>query len=319
MKKYTHAWIAFKAMERLNNAQLSPEDRDYANFLIDWFGDHKDGVITGAWYPDEVIVDNGTSHIMKYVPRNGDSTVPFGALPAGSLLQKIGKKSPLMNKAFSIDPKYNLPERCEALSHSVIDNFKIQQHEDKGSALAPTDHHVALLLFMLTHYIADAHMPLHCDARPGEVSGFDLHDAIEQSWENEVVKIYKIDIGNQRFIYEDNGQPLRVDLPFYATSILKTVDDELAKRDFNVDYGKGSSDVLDYMYTVSRYSFLHSYTYLPSGFKPAQLDQTTLQLTDGSGLTFREMSLNSLSDAVDAVARVWLHVVRRFIKWERSA
>jgi hypothetical protein len=41
----------------------------------------------------------------------------------------------------------------------------MQESEDKGSPISPTDNHVATLFFMLSHYIADAHMPLHCDNR----------------------------------------------------------------------------------------------------------------------------------------------------------
>jgi hypothetical protein len=36
-------------------------------------------------------------------------------------------------------------------------------------------------------------------------------------------------------------------------------------------------------------------------------------------MTFREMSLASLSDAVDAVARVWLRDLRRYMKWTNEA
>ena len=49
MKKYTHAWIAFKAIERLKNADLNDTNRNYADFLIGWFENHKDGVIRGSW------------------------------------------------------------------------------------------------------------------------------------------------------------------------------------------------------------------------------------------------------------------------------
>jgi hypothetical protein len=318
MKKFTHAWIAFKAIERLKTAELKPADRKYADFLINWFENHKDGVIRGAWYPDTVIVDNGISHIMKYVLQNEPSFTPFGSLPKTSLLFKNGKASALIQRGLSIDKKYNLPERCEALSHAVIDNFKIQQCEEKGSSLTPTDNHIALLIFMLSHYIADAHMPLHCDNRPGTLDHFNLHDAIEQVWEVEVVRFYAVDRPNQRFLYNPAGFPLLKEEPSYADSILKSVEDELMQQKFQVGYGTGNKNVLEYMHTVCRYSCLLSYTYLPQGFTQDQLDQQTLQLMDHAGLPFREMSRISLSDAVDAVARIWLHDVRRYIKWKRE-
>ena len=319
MKKYTHAWIAFKAVERLQKVSLTDENKKFADFLIAWFENHKDGVIRGAWYPDEVIVDNSTSHIMKYVPGSADAADLFRALPATSLLYKNGKDSPLRKKDYTIDKKYNLPERCEALSHSVIDNLKIQQREDKGSPLTPTDNHIALILFMLSHYVADAHMPLHCDDRPGDVAGIDLHGAIENAWEVEVVQFYDIDRYNQRFHYNPDGFPLLKQDPCYAGSILKSVEDELAKREFQIGYGQGNDSVLEYMHAVSQYSYLLSYSYLPQGFDPAELDtKKTLQMKNGAGLSFKAMSLIALADAVDSVARVWLRDLRRFKRWEKE-
>ena len=38
----------------------------------------------------------------------------------------------------------------------MIDNLKMQETELKGSPISPTDNHVAVLLFMLSHYVADA-------------------------------------------------------------------------------------------------------------------------------------------------------------------
>ena len=235
MKKFAHAWIAFKAVERLQNAVLDPKDQPYAKSLIDIFMNYRDGVIDGAWYPDLVFKDNSTSHIMKYSPV--DSAAPAGAFPAlqkTSLLMQAGKDSPLYGKAFKADARCNLPERCESLSHSVIDNLKIQEYEEKGSPLTPTGNHIALILFMLSHYIADAHMPMHCDKRPAEIGAFDLHCAVEKKWDEEVVRFYDVDRANARFRYAPDGMPrLRDNLPAngpqYADSILKEVCDKIGR------------------------------------------------------------------------------------------
>ena len=53
MKQYTHAWIAFKAVERLESAPLPDEDRAFADGFIRWAKSRKDGVIIGAWYPQD--------------------------------------------------------------------------------------------------------------------------------------------------------------------------------------------------------------------------------------------------------------------------
>lgn len=321
MKKFTHAWIAFKAIQRLRDAQLTDENRAFADILIRYFSDHKDGVIRGAWYPDTVIVDNGTSHVMKYVPVAAPpgSPVPamdFRVLPSKSLIYQNGRNSALHNKAFTIDSMYNLPERCEALSHAVIDNLRIMDREPKGSPLSPTANHAALVLFMLSHYIADAHMPLHCDDRPGTVHGFNLHDAVEDVWNQEVVQFYNIDRCNQRFVYDAGGFPLLKDDPEYPASILKAVEDELAAREFQVAYGQGNGNVREYMHAVCQYSYLLAYDYLPSGYDPAPLSADCLEVP--GGMRFRQMSIIALADAVDAVARIWLRDLRRFKRWENE-
>ena len=136
MKKYTHAWIAFKAIERLEGIPESDPNRKPAKALIRWFKARKDGVINGAWYPDSIIVDNATSHVLKLTPDDSGPVV-FPALPAQMQLHKFREKSPRYQKGYRVEPGDNLPERCEALAHSVIDNLKVQEAEDKGLAGRP--------------------------------------------------------------------------------------------------------------------------------------------------------------------------------------
>ena len=57
MKKYTHAWLAFMAIKRLQYADIPEANRDDAKSLVKWFHDYRDFVIKGAWYPDHVLCD----------------------------------------------------------------------------------------------------------------------------------------------------------------------------------------------------------------------------------------------------------------------
>jgi len=52
-----------------------------------------------------------------------------------------------------------------------------------------TDDQIALTFFTLAHYVADAHMPLHCDARDfsNEECG-NIHGCVEERWENWVIE-----------------------------------------------------------------------------------------------------------------------------------
>jgi hypothetical protein len=139
------------AIKRLEDAGLPEKDRKHADNLIEWFRRNKDGVIRGAWYPDTLIVDNLNSHVLKFKPSGvGEKEEKLRQLPKEYLSATYSAKSTVWGQPFTrADPKDNLPDRCESLTESVVDHLKIQESEEKGSAVSPTDNQVALLLFML--------------------------------------------------------------------------------------------------------------------------------------------------------------------------
>jgi len=316
MKKYTHAWIAFKAIERLESITQNDPNCEAAESLIRWFMSHKDGVINGAWYPDSLIKDNDTGHILKLTP---DLAQPgnYPALNLGMQSFRLRAKSLAWTTGYKVEPKGNLPERCEALAHSVIDNLKVQQVEARGSPVAPTGNHVAQKLFMLSHYVADAHVPLHCDSRQFS-GGADVHSMMEEGWEGEVIQCIAIDTPNQRFVYGTNGYPSVPNPVVYSNSYLGPVERELSARSFSDDYGDGNSNVLEYMHAVCRYSYLLSYSFIPPKFNPTNVTRANWQALPGQTVSFGDMNTAVLADAIDSVARIWLRVWRRFADWWRK-
>ncbi len=318
MKKYSHAWLAFKAVERLKNAKstMSKTDKPFAESLIKWFMDHRDGVLQGAWYPDEVIKDMANSHVLKFTPKTGNSQ-KFKNLPTGNSMYKKGKVSPLYNKPFEIEEDDNLPDRCESIAHSVIDNLKMQEKEDKGSPIAPTDNHVATLLFMLSHYVADAHVPMHCDSRKFS-NRANIHGAVEKEWDDEIKKYYPVDYDNKRFQYDKDGFPKFVDDGTYASSFLKTIEDTLKKRKFSTSWGTGNNNVWDYMSAVCEYSYLISYEFIPKNYDEKNVTKKNWQNLPGQKFTFNDMSDYVFTDAIDSIAKVWFRVWRKYMKWEKK-
>jgi len=319
MKKFTHAWLAFMAIKRLEETKLSDTDRRYANNLIKWFKNHKDGVTQGAWYPDSVIKDMANSHVLK-LTTSDEAQNKFKRLPSTYLNYHYGKSSPLWKKSFTVEKDDNLPDRCESIAHSVIDHLKMQESEDKGSPVSPTDNQIALLLFMLSHYVADAHMPFHCDSRRFS-EGKNLHGYIEGKWDDIIRRYYRIDEDNDRFFYDPDGYPLRaledssIDQEYQA-SFLKTVEDVLRDRKFVISWGAKNSNVWDFMSAICQYSYLLSYRFIPE-----QYNHTNVTLTNWQSLgliSFDDFSVAVLSDAIDSIARVWFRVWRKYLKWERK-
>ena len=234
MKQYSHAWLAFMAIKRLEESALSNTYKSYAESLIKWFKDYKDGVIQGAWYPDMIIKDMATSHVLKFTPVKDGSKGHFRKLPSTYLLYKEGKKSDLKNHSYTVDKDNNLTDRCESIAHSIIDNLKMQTSEEKGSPIVPNNNHIATILFMLSHYIADAHVPFHCDSRQFS-EGKNIHGKLEEVWDDEIKKYYLLDKTNERFLYNPQGYPLlnKEKESQYKNSFLKKVEDNLRKRTFS--------------------------------------------------------------------------------------
>ena len=101
MKKLTHAWLAFMAIKRLEETKLSDADRRYADSLIAWFKNHKDGVAQGAWYPDSVMKDMANSHVLKLTP-SPEADGKFRRPPTTYLNYRYGKNSPVKKKSFMV-------------------------------------------------------------------------------------------------------------------------------------------------------------------------------------------------------------------------
>ncbi|MGA2671359.1 MAG: hypothetical protein ABSF21_08120 [Dehalococcoidia bacterium] len=322
MKQFTHAWLAFMAIKRLEDAVLSPDDHEYADSLIKWFKSNKDGVIRGAWYPDSLIKDNSNSHVLKFAPSN-EPAKELKQLPEGYLSYKYSENSPVRNKGFKqVDEKDNLPDRCESFTESVVDHLKVQKSEEKGSAVSPTNNQVALWLFMLSHYVADAHVPFHCDGRKFSEEA-NIHGEMEGEWDKEIGKYYEIDESdkkNERFFYDPGGYPLRDPSKDqeYTSSYLKKVEDELSKRKFSELFGTGNNNVRDFMNAICQRSYLLSYYFLPEQYTPDNVKPPKDWKTLGGLLSFEDLSVAVLADAIDSIARIWFRAWRRYAKWEKG-
>jgi hypothetical protein len=165
---------------------------------------------------------------------------------------------------------------------------------------------------MLSHYVADAHVPLHCDSRKFS-DRENIHSEMEEVWEEAVKRSFDIDAANERFLYEKTGYPALKNPTAFAGSVLRKAEDDLAARPFVIDYGTDNKNVLGYLHAICRYSYLLSYSFIPPAFNETNVTKATWQNLAGQTVTAEEMNAAVLSDAVDSVARVWLRVWRRYL------
>lgn len=311
MKKYTHAYLAFMAIKRLQYGPIPEANKADAQSLVKWFHDYRDFVVKGSWYPDEVFKDNTTSHIIKFRPDQHAADHNFKKLPRNMQQYSLGLSSPLYNQPFVIEMG-NLADRCESLAHGVIDCLKMLRMEDRGCPISPSNNHIAMRFFILSHYIADCHMPLHCDARPFS-DGENIHAFIESQWETQIKKSYQVDTANERFFYDPYGYPL-LQKP---TSLIQSVEDDILQREFLYSWGTGNSNTWDYMSAVSQYSYLMAYHMIPSEYNENNLTKEVYKKSQQYA-RFEQDSRIIFCDAIDSIARVWLHAWARYRSWEKN-
>ena len=315
MKKYTHAWLAMMAMKRIERATIPDRQADDARALITWFKNYRDFVLSGAWYPDSVFKDMGTSHIAKYKPDDKSDTARFTVLPKTLQLYQYGLRSDLYGKPYYLDTSHNICDRCEAFTESLIDSFKILTMENGGSPIVPSNNHIAMRFFILSHYIADCHMPLHCDAR-SFANDNDVHAFIEEEWDKQVQSSYYIDEDNERFFYDPEGYPRAKQ---EQTELIQYVEKELKDREFIWKWGgDGCKNTWSYMSGVSQYSYLMAYRLIPADKTPKQITRASYRSSAAYKEHFLEYSKVIMADAVESIAKVWLHAWVRYRDWFRG-
>ena len=197
MKQRAHAWTALRALKLIDDTGQAPE---LVNMLCFYLSDIWDG----SWLPDTLIRDMSYGHIFKMdsdpaMLEQDISNETWLITPYAELKSKLGSKrlclelikdSPELLKPYRSHPKIggDLPNRVIAISHSISDMLKMADYplsfyakkqlpeeymtdlssktvKDLAGSPNFSARQIALNFFILSHYITDAHMPLHCDLR----------------------------------------------------------------------------------------------------------------------------------------------------------
>jgi len=190
MKQSSHSWIAIRA------AALLGEDADCKG-LVNILTPSVKAAAIGAWMPDLEDSKLGSgdtdNHVFKMEPYSGELESRFVTSKAD--LQKrlgVGRRMvALISEDKTLDeswwgtpykaspgPDQNIANRVQALSTTLKDSlilankdvakniarkFKLSEQLTDEERTRPEQ--VSLYFFMLSHFIADACMPCHCDKR----------------------------------------------------------------------------------------------------------------------------------------------------------
>jgi len=335
MKQRAHAWAALRAYKLLDDSGQAPR---LAELLSYYLSDAWDG----AWLPDTLIRDMTYGHIYKMDsdPRMlGLNTIGSGFKnPYGELKSKLrGRRlcleyasdSTELNKPYRTHPEKggHLPNRVIALSHTLSDMLKMSDfpmafyvkkekpkaymadlsaQKVKDLSLSPnfSARQIALTFFMLSHYICDAHMPLHADLRNTAIYKekkltTKFHSSLEAEWEKYFPE--KPELTLHKYLKKSvdravktlpKGSPIKIDKDKnYALSnkILKIKGDEWKETLY-----------------IARASYAVSRKWIPTTYSDAD------KFINGIGKKEFDHVTNCIfHDAVESTARLW------YKAWER--
>ena len=296
MKTIAHAWVGLMALERLKSLSQSksikksylgqnfkkfflgntfnPYFNEQSARFVKFFDKHQDAFVQGAWFPDSVIVDNlSGGHTFKFKkPTTKREMKKAGKVknrvPKHLSSQTLVSKKSRFNETVYQKFKYTLPDRCEALSHAIRDMILIQRKESKGSEILFNDDQITLYFLMLSHYLADAHVPPHCDNRDfyGPPT---IHPDMEAYWDDEIKRFYSFDKKRKVFDYDRDGAPelnKGMEKEFkksFLYEVLKELDKRRWKPSDKKILGKTNKKIYDYAKAVCFVSYLLSTDFIP--------------------------------------------------------
>ncbi|MBN1585385.1 hypothetical protein JW899_03395 [Candidatus Uhrbacteria bacterium] len=348
MKSVTHAWIALMALERLkktpkrnHTAGFLSENlpgfflgdafddhfREQASRFVTLFDRHKDSFLPGAWFPDSVIADNliGGHTFKLKVPetekeRNQAVVFPNRLPEYLSAADDFDVPAARFGEPIFRLEDYTLPDRCEALTHTLRDMVLIQKDQPKGSDILFNDDQITLYFLMLSHYLADAHVPPHCDSRDF-YGPSTIHPDMEKYWDKEILKYFEFDRERGVFDYDIDGAPELMSDPrlrreFRQSPLYRALETSGRRRwplrhaksgPFTEKLlGSGNRKIYDLVKAVCLNSHLLSTDFIPLSVTAAEYRKLKILKDEKYRKRLEEISVPIISNAIDVIALVWL-------------
>lgn len=327
MNQSTHAWLAVEAYRKVVACSETPEGKKKKlDGLARLLGANLGDVVIAAWLPDSLIKDMAYGHIFKNSLYAGSQVKRF-TLSKKDLLAQLPDTAQTPKIAFDLisddwwkQPyrvKANgghLPARVNSLCQTARDMLKMGDDavvaltgvRKKGAEsinpafrFSPRD--AAMIFWMASHYIADAHMPFHCDNRAlASTAKQKTHCDVEALWGEQVARL------------------------FHAKEILDKEPDIIlgtkppsGSKFTDIDFGqnlaplKNNGDPWKEAVYICRASFATSFALVPSSIATVDDQKTEVSLQDilSAGICgedcFWQISRAIMADAADAIARFW--------------
>ena len=165
MKHNTHIYLAKKAIEFLYDAcenlySVNQEEikgkrkqdiRAEAKILQRLLNFHENNVIEASWAPDDIICDKAIYHTFKlFTDEDFDDAKEYA-----TETHTLDGKNYYRTKAGG-----GLPFKIDHVAKIISDMIKLRKYNDAFSMQG-----IMYMMIVLSHYVVDAHVPMHCDLR----------------------------------------------------------------------------------------------------------------------------------------------------------
>jgi len=209
LKQRTHTWLAIRAIALL-------EEENEVPGLVRLLKPHIREAAIGSWIPDLADARKGfgdiDNHVFKLKPYHGSGAERF-IRSQRQTLRSLGNHRQVTTfvrkwgdvlddawwqRPYRADPPpgQHLANRSMALFTTLIDQLilgdpkvarlvpgavRFASNLDPGAR--PRTEEIATYCFMLSHFVADACQPFHCDARPLAGYSAGVHKELEAHWD----------------------------------------------------------------------------------------------------------------------------------------
>ncbi len=197
MKHNTHIYLAAKGIEflyeglgnlrnpisnRKASSSTRKKRRQEGKILQRMLMHYQDVISEASWAPDDILNDKSQYHTFKLFT---DRDFP----DSSSFARETHK-----NEYYRASGSGGLPYKVDHLARVISDMDKLRKYNDRCSM-----NQIMYQFLMISHYIVDAHVPMHCDLRDdppsasnttkprnGKYYSDKLHSKIEQIWDDAV-------------------------------------------------------------------------------------------------------------------------------------
>lgn len=340
MKQRAHAWVALRALKLLDDSGETPK-------LVELLSYYLSDVWEGAWLPDTLIVDMKYGHTFKMdsdpgilgfdVTKEDGLTTSYNQLKSKLKGERFCleyiKNEPELTKPYKTHPEKggHLPNRVIALSQTIGDMLKMSDYplafyakKKKSSAyknvlteqtvkdlsLSPnfSARQIALTFFILSHYICDAHMPLHCDMRDyGEEKDktrrlpSSLHSSIEKEWERHFPEKEILSL------HEQTKQSVNQVIKSFPESSIVKID---SSKEYSLESKISliAQDEWQEMVYIARVSYALSRHWIRKPYK-----DVSAMIEDIGEDEFEKVTNYIFHDAVQSIATIWCKAWQRYV------